>query len=395
MNRISYTLFLLLLPFLAGAQSFLIVDHNFNAPTGDHIYSTLQAAHDAASAGDTIFIQPGPAPYGTITISKEIHLVGIGFALDKDMPYYSRLDIVVWTNNIDGTSNASNSTISGLYLNSVIMRHGSGGEFTLSDVTIDNCLILGTSNYGIVSDVWTSGGEVPITNLIISNCDIRGSLYFQNVMTNTIIHGNLIRTNIEFHNTSTSNTATISNNIIYGAIRKEYLSGTMNILHNNFIGVKGTNNAFSTQLVNAAVSYNIFYGRTPSVAAAGSTSVDFKDNVFTGNISYETGDDQLPPTGGGTNTGLGNNPGVSPLFNNVPILNTWETARDFSLQAESPAIENGSSGSDIGITGGVYPFQSSNYTLITAPRPTIQSFNTDAVINPGDNLNISITIKAN
>ncbi len=377
------------------AQTTRIVDHNFNAPVGDLIYSTLQAAHDAADPGDTIFVQPSPTYYGNISISKEIHLRGIGFLLTKDMPYNSRMDIMVWTNNLDNTSNASNSTVSGMLLDAIAMRHGSGGEFTLTDVKINDCLIVGSGSYGITSDVWVSGGEIPITNLTITNNDIRGSLYFQHLMTNTIIHGNLIRNHMHFTNTSTANSVIISNNIIFGYIQKAYLSGTMNILHNNFIGAKGSHYAFYSKLINAAVSYNIFYGRTPSLAAAGTTSANFKDNVFTGNISYETGADALPPTGGGTNTGLGNDPGVSPLFTNVAILNTWESTRDFTLLEGSPAIGNGSSGTDIGITGGVYPFQTTNYIYRTAPRPTIQSFNTDAVINPGDNLNISITIKAN
>ena len=66
------TLLLVLASPVLLAQTTLIVDHNFNAPTGPHIYSTLQAASNAANPGDTIQVQPSPVAYGNISINKPI-----------------------------------------------------------------------------------------------------------------------------------------------------------------------------------------------------------------------------------------------------------------------------------------------------------------------------------
>lgn len=40
-------------------------------------YATLQAAHDAAIAGDTVLVNPGR--YGGFTLTKRLHIVGAGF----------------------------------------------------------------------------------------------------------------------------------------------------------------------------------------------------------------------------------------------------------------------------------------------------------------------------
>lgn len=380
------------------AQTVRIVDNNYNAPTGDLIYSTLQEAADAAVTGDFVYVQPSPTKYGDVTITKELHFKGIGFNLDKDLPHSSSLNLMVIRNNDDNTSDASNSTVTGLYISLIIMRHStSGGQFELTDVVIDNCVLTGTGyGYALTSDVYTNGGEIPITNLEVKNCDIRSVVHFQHVVTDLLIRNNLIRSDLTF-DSSSPQSAIISNNIIYGDLRKDSQGDDLIIQNNNFIGQNGSNYAFATTMIDAIIANNIFYGRTPSLTAAGgSTSANFQRNVFTNNLSYETGNNELPPAGGGVgNSGDGNIDDQSPLFVDVPILNTWDATRDYFLDVGSPAIDGGSDGSDIGISGGTYPFNSSNFEYNTAPMPTIQILNTDAVINPTDNLDIRINIKAN
>jgi len=47
-------------------------------------FTTAQAAHDGASAGDTIFFEPSPDSYGSLSIKKKLVVIGTGYFLDKN-----------------------------------------------------------------------------------------------------------------------------------------------------------------------------------------------------------------------------------------------------------------------------------------------------------------------
>jgi hypothetical protein len=81
-------------------------------------------------------------------------------------------------------------------------------------------------------------------------------------------------------------------------------------------------------------------------------------------------------------------------------LNTWSSAYDYTLGASSPAklanipvIDNALW--DIGISGGVYPWTESNFSLQTTALPVIEVLNTSTIINPGDNLPVRVKVKSN
>lgn len=373
--------------FAQPASTVRIVDNNFNAPTGPLIYSTIQDAVDAAVPGDVIYIQPSPTKYGSATTFKALHFKGIGFNLDKDQPHISNVTNIILANNVDNTQNASGSTIEGLDVDLIrLARSGGTPSFTMSDVTVNNCNI----NFLQV----LIGANVIAENFELSNSRVSGDILFYSPLINSVIRNNLLETMLFLSSQQLS--LIISNNIIYGAVRKESVGDNLVLQNNNFIGTKNSSSSFTIQMTDAIVANNIFYGRTPSVATGGSTSDNFQRNIFTNNLSYETGDDTLPPTGGGVgNSGDGNIVGSSPLFVNVLLLNSWSSDYDFTLQAGSPAIDAGSDGTDIGISGGPYADPDPNFSLVTTPLPTIQIFNTSTVINPGDNLEIRVQAKTN
>jgi len=388
--RYLILIFLLLASPVLMAQTTRVADNNFNAPTGPNVYSTIQAAVNAASPGDIIQVQPSPTTYGNVTIgSPGLTLMGIGFNLvGKDIPLTSKMGTITLTNNTDNTLDADGTIITGLQLTYLYLGNNTGPSYTLQNILVENCAM----NY-----IFAQSGS-PTDGLEVRGCrmwDTNYAIYSSNYLNNAVIRNNLMNGSISFVHASPGNNL-VTNNIMYGGINVNATGSNTTILNNNFVGATGVEAAFNTKLLDCIVTNNIFFGSTPSIGNTGSTSTNFQRNVFTNNISFATGDDALPPAGGGSgNTGSGNIVASSPSFVNVQLLDAWSSAYDFTLQAGSPAINAGSDGTDMGITGGSYPFTTPNFEYKTTPAPTIQILNTSTVINPGDNLPVRIKAKSN
>ena len=363
-----------------------IVDHNFNAPTGANVYSTLQAAVDAAADGDIIQVQPSATAYGNVTIDKKITLLGIGFNLTKEIPYQSTLGTITLTRNATSAENASGSIITGLTINTIRLGVQNGPVYTLSDVTLHNCQIATIDG--------VSGGA-PLSNLLIYGNDITSSVRIYNTVSgDSWFRNNLVRANYLDFRSSSPSTITITNNILYCVIYISAATTSLPILNNNFIG--SSPSTFSFSLINEKIiSNNIFYGRTPAANAAGTNSGSLINSIFTYNLSFSTGNDALPPAGA-TNSGSPNFVTVNPPdFTNVPVSSTWSSAYDFTLKVGSAAINAGSDGTDIGITGGFFPWIDANLVLKTTAGPTIEVLNTSSIINPTDLLPVRVKAKSN
>lgn len=392
MNRISQIVIamaIMLSGFTSYAQTTRIVDNNFNAPQGNNIYGTIQEAVDAASPDDIVYIQPSPTKYGSATVRKPLIFRGIGFDLDKDIPHQSVITTLTLANNLDNTSDASGTEIEGLIVDNINIGFSAGIDYTINDIIIKNCQI----NVSIRNP---NTSYASIDNLLIYDCYIRGFFDIRNTISNSEFRNNVMLREISLNGGTLKHSFIITNNIFYSFLSKNSFGDNVIIQHNNFIGAKGSNRAFIS-MIDAIIANNIFYGSTPSSGASGnSTSTNFQRNIFSSNLSYETGNDQLPPSGGGVgNSGDDNIIGVTPSFVNVPIINTFSFNYDFSLQAGSAAIDAASDGSDIGISGGPYAWDSSNLILNTTGIPTIQIFNTTSVISPGSDLSIRVKAKGN
>ena len=396
MIRITISLFLVIVCLSAAtAQTTWVADNNFNAPTGPNVFSTVQQAVDAASAGDIVQVQPSPTTYGNVNIDKQLTLMGIGFNVDKEIPLLSNMGSIALRNNIDNTSDSDGTIITGLNFTRLFPGFDTGPDFVLENILIQNC------QFEYLYNINTGNGYSPIDGLEIRDCYVYGNIggfgmIFGLSATNVIIRNNLMLLGISFQSTSPGSNI-ITNNIIYDGIYINAEGTNTTILNNNFIASSGGDAAFLTELKDCIVANNIFYGMTPSIVNAGnSTSTNFQRNSFTNNLVFSTGDDVMPPAGGGVgNSGSGNITGTSPLFTNVQLLNTWSSAYDFSLQAGSPALNAGSDATDIGITGGSYPFPNTNLLLKTTAAPVIQILNTTTVINPGDDLPVRIKANSN
>ena len=91
---------------------------------GNHAanFTNLQAAHDAAADGDTLYISGFNVNYGNLSVSKKLHIFGPGYFLDENdstqaNTYPAR--IVDWVLFSPGSEN---SEISGCYVNAIYVR---------------------------------------------------------------------------------------------------------------------------------------------------------------------------------------------------------------------------------------------------------------------------------
>lgn len=364
-------------------QNVWIVDQNFNAPSGDHVFPTFQEAVDAASPGDIIQIQPSPNKYGSATVNKRLTIMGIGFGLTKEIPLISTITNITLTNNLTDGTNASGTVITGLNMDWLYVgtNQGLSGD-TLRDVTIHN---------NQVDQIYATSSYLPLKNLLVYDNDVVGYLNMDNhISGNSVIRNNVFRANYVIIGNGTPCDLVIANNIIYGYVDIAATQSSVAVLNNNFIGATGAYGL--NRIYDKTVANNIFYGRAP--AASNATNV--RRSIFTNNISISTARDALPPVGDGTNTGSGNLVGGVVGFINVPFTNSWSGGHDFTLTpGVSQAIGAGSDGTDMGITGGPYAWTESNFSLQTTSAPTIELLNTNTVINPGDNLPVRVKAKSN
>lgn len=165
-------------------------------------FTTAQAAHDGASAGDTLHFETSLTSYGSLTMTKRLVLIGLGEFLNVN-PNQQATGLAPFLDNL----NATNAGASG----SVIM------------VTFNYLNIVSVPN--LVVQRCYIGNRIDATdadNLVVRNC------YFQNQINisasaNILFHNNIVRGHIAMDGASSS---TMLNNIIS-------LNGNFSIIANS------------------------------------------------------------------------------------------------------------------------------------------------------------------
>jgi hypothetical protein len=286
------------------------VDNNASSASS---YTTITAAHDAAQAGDTLYIQPSGTNYVNSSISKKLFIIGPGHT-----PSYTPGRVKLAGLTI--TASASGSMVEGLIFatNSLTLAAGT------IDVTVRNCLFQGN------------------TNLIAqANCH-------NLVFTGNVFDGYAGNVGCLWLNTSSQNVL-IQNNyfrLLAGSSVHVMLSANVSTIfnHNTVIVAAGT--GAYCQTCNAhQVSNNIWIGTTQNISSGAAASVFFNNQTY----SAETTFDNLPGTGNLNN--------VEPVFVNAQAPYVWSVSSDFNL-AESNAGRTGAAdGGQTGIFGAGYNFR--------------------------------------
>jgi len=360
MKKLFFSIVLLVVAgFTINAQTVRYVDNNQGAPTAANLnYTTIQAAINASTPGDIIYIQPSPNTYGNITIDRIINLYGLGHNPELNAGQNAYIP------NITFQGPASGSLITGLSITNINLsqNHVNHG------VVITNNLISGT--------ITGFNGTNNTNDIVISgNYFSHGSTNFinNNQGQNWIIANNIFyrsSTNWAWNIVTNLNNTTIFNNNI--VLSRQIGDGSQQI------EIFATSNG--TQISN-----NIFIFTGTSVAnmnIGGNSSLSFNNNLT---YSVITAFETL----GGTNID-----DVDPQFVAFDPNNALgNTSHDFNIQGGSPAENAGSDGNDLGVMNGAYPFDIRGY-------PTLLPFLTDFVIfnnilSEGTDLNINVKADAN
>lgn len=360
----------------ATAQTIRIADNNANAPTGANIYTTLQAAIDAAVADDIVYITPSVTSYGNATVGKRITIKGVGFGITEIAPRGSSVGILTIVNSSNGTDNISGLVLTGFYFSTITFAAGTGGS-PYNNIVADN-ITGGSFNHTACLPSATS--NLTIRNSLINAINIG----FCSGTNNTLIYNNINNVSLDVRNSSN---AVITNNLfIVTSFNTEDLSPNARIEHNIF---SGTTTTVFYRLVNAIVTNNIFYGTRPNASGG-----IFHSNTFSNNLVLDAF--TFPPAaiGGPANSGVNNIQGTGPLFTNAPVSTTYNATYDYTLQAGSPCIGAATTGENIGPSGGLYPW-TGNLTLNATAMPVITQFGNSGVVPQNQPLKSNINAKAN
>ncbi|TAF00367.1 MAG: hypothetical protein EAZ14_00445 [Runella slithyformis] len=200
MKKSLFTLLILsLLAFGSFAQTIYRCNNDPSVTLSPNMFRTLQAAHDAASAGDIIYVEPSynSVSYGSLTCTKTLRIIGNGYNHDAgttiSQPFQKSRSII--GNDITIEKTAPNTVLEGLNyslsntlniraLNVTMTRciyEGSGASITLlRDATGNNGSgAKFTKNFGLPS-IQTNGYSTynaptcsytafQIENIVISN----------------------------------------------------------------------------------------------------------------------------------------------------------------------------------------------------------------------------------
>lgn len=315
---------------LLGAQHLHRVNNN---PGVNDTYTTLQAAVDAATAGDTIFIEGSATEYAGATITKKLTLVGPGFLLGENPKTQACTVEATFNSDISFESGSGGSAIMGCVLNNYDLL-----------INVSDMLIIRNKLYDLNFDS-NSNNVLVAQNWIYRIKATNGSI------TNSIISNNIIRREIEALNTS----------------------GPLVVTNNIFLLYESYPN-YPIDCHNASIQNNILSALKANIQA--NTGNDISNNIMA--IAGTDADGNLY------------NIDMNTVFADFSGSLGMSKDGKWKLKDGSPAIGAGSGGVDCGIFGG-----SSPYVLSGIPDlPHIYDASVPATATSGTGLQVTIYLKS-
>ncbi len=329
-------------------------------------YTSLQVAHNAAAAGDTIYMYPGTHNNFSTTLTKRLVIIGHGYLLDPANGGNSGLQQGTGTTLFTGTivlSAGSDSTyimgIDNLVVNisasgKHIIKRNSRVSVSIGGTAVDKVQLL--QNWGLYVAGGATGQSITSVN-ISNNIGVYADLNVVGCTYSGIIQNNVF--------TGTGG-GVIGYPLVYPSI---------------------PNSASACIVKNMVVQNNIFgdFGSIGPSATAQSTGCVFQNNIFRGASTSMN-----LATGG--NTSLNNQFGINLTTGYFVGGTTGSYDSRFALAPASPAIGAGIGGVDIGAYGGPTPYKLSGIPTI----PTIYLITSPDGISPATSpMNFTISTRSN
>lgn len=326
-----YILIFILLAIQAQAEVFT-VNNQMNTDTEKKIYNTLKGAHDAASSGDTIYIEGSSLQYesSSVTISKKLYLVGPGyFPGENPSVQVNKNQAEIY--GLEISQGAAGLKVEGLSFSYSIDINANNVTFTHCKLQVD--LLENISNLTITKcylESLTYQYSYKVQNLLIANNIVVGNFSIRDGSSGLIIN-NTFDPKQSYNNFIIPAGLTLKNNIL---------------IKDNNAHVNIPN------LPSAEISYNL---STSDVFGTENHNLANKDenNIFLGSDNNST-DGQ------------------------------------YQLKENSPAKNAGEDGVDLGAFGGPDPYVLSGVPSI----PVIYQLNVSGFSNDEDKLPVSIKAKS-
>ncbi|GAB3987020.1 hypothetical protein GCM10028807_05700 [Spirosoma daeguense] len=331
---------LLLLVCLGSTLSAQTIRRCNNNPgvTGPNIYTSIQAAHDASSNDDIIYIESSGTSYGTLNCAKRLTIYGKGYFLENS-PIGATDQVPPSIGNVSFGSGSSNTLFSGMYIIGAITFGTSVSAITVERSYIRDGVTFTSTCSGAASQF---ARNCTIKQCFINFNGIGGTCGTLENNANGIAILNCILRQTSYYHISNLNNALIANSIIAGGMR--YL---INSTVTNSIIKQNIDNNTATTFTNNINSFTNLPAGNGNINGANWSSL------------FETGDPQ--------------------------------TDINFRLAAGSIAQGSGTGGTDIGAFGGSNPYIVSGQP----PIPIITNLASDPSGNNGSPLKVKISIRSN
>ena len=317
----------------AAAQTIRRV--NNTGISGPNIYNTIQAAHDAAAAGDIIQVEPSGVDYGFAIIDKNVSIVGPGYFLDPT------------TQNVGLQANPLPATLRQLFI-----KAGGAGAY--------------------IAGLTVGFYRVEASNVTIQRCRITQALYVNDTgqngttaqtLTGIIVKQNYIdaRTFISVNNFGVDNLLIVNNIFPNGTSLATNFNGGF---FNNVVPLTAVNSVLN----NFTVANNYF-----------DAALDGVGNTLSNNISASS---SFPTTNG--NQANVPQSAVFVLAPGTTAFDGWYVLKS----GTNPARGAGQGGTDVGIFGGNTPYKLGGLPAIPAIYQQTQTI-------VGNSLNVTLSVRSN
>lgn len=333
-SKLNFTIILLAICFVNIGNVNAKVWRVNNNPGVNADFSTLQTAHDAANAGDTLYIEGSATSYGDLTVLKKLVLIGNGYFLsDNPKTQYNKYPSTCNLITFSQTKNSVDVVIATGAESSVI---GISGFFLIyvSGVSFIKCN---------GSFEFNSSNTPKISSGLVTQCYGNSVIDKYSVGYAAYPASNIICTNNIFTAGVTLNNSLIVNNVV------SYFGGDYNVVKNNIF----TSTATPYGASNNQIKYNIFVQQQSASIIDATNKYALIEDVF---VCYGS------------------------------ACNALNTEARYKLKAGSPAIAAGENGVDCGAFG--------NYQVSGIPSNMPAIYDINANPTTQDILNVTVKVKS-